>query len=109
MRVPSGDQAYDSTSTPDPVMALWLGLARLAWRAASARDRGIDDPDLRPAAPPRDEPESATIGTPARHRIAGRMVCHPGLARAIDLDDPHAAVPDEGEATTVGRPLRIGR
>ena len=70
--------------------------------------RRIDDPDLRPAAAPRDEREAPAVGRPARRRDAGRMAGDPDVARPVGLDDPDLVVADVGEAAAVGRPLRVG-
>ena len=80
---------------------------RMAGRPAPARDRRVDQPDLGPAPTARQEGEPAAVRTPARVAVAGRVLGHPDLARAVRFDDPDRAVADEGEAPAVGRPVRI--
>ena len=36
------------------------------------------------------------------------MLCDQGLMRALHVDHPDGAIPDERDAAPVGRPLRIG-
>ena len=81
-----------------------LGLGR---RPAAARDRRVDQPDLRPAAAARQEGEAMAVGRPARFAAAAGLADDPGQARAVRLDDPDLVVADEREAAPVGRPLRI--
>ena len=84
-----------------------LRWARVAARSAAARDRRVDQPDLRPAAAAREEGESPSVGRPAGMGVTGRMLDDHRLARAVGLDDPDGAVADEREAPSVGRPLGV--
>ena len=81
-----------------------LGLGR---RPAAARDRRVDQPDLRPAAAARQERQAMAVGRPARFAAGAGLADHPGQARAVRFDDPDLVVADEREAAPVGRPLRV--
>ena len=108
MRVPSGDHSNASTSTPVSVRTVGSRRLGLGRRPAAARDRGVDQPDLRPAAAARQEGEAMAVGRPARLAAGAGLADHPGQARPVGFDDPDLVVADEGEAPPVGRPLRVG-
>ena len=77
-------------------------------RPAAPRDRGVDPPQLRPAAATGDEGEAVTVGRPAWPGVAGPVLGHADLARPVGVDHPDRAVADEGQPSSVGRPLRVG-
>ena len=81
---------------------------RLGRRPATPRDRRIDQPDLGPAAPSRQERQPVAVGRPARSAATAGLADDFGQARAVRLDDPDLLVPDERDAPAVGRPLGIG-
>ena len=58
---------------------------RLGRRPAAARDRGVDQPDLRPAAAARQEGEAMAVGRPARFTAGAGLADHPGQARPVRL------------------------
>ena len=92
---------------PVAVRTVASGGLRVVRRPAAARDGGVDEPDLRPAAPPRQEREAAAVGRPARRRAPPGFGDDRVLARAVGLDDPELVVADEREAASIGRPLRV--
>ena len=107
MRAPSGAQSKASTSTPVAVRTVGSGGLGSRGRPAAARDRRVDQPDLRPAAAARQERQAMAIGRPARFASRAGLADDPGQARAVGFDDPDLVVADERQATAVGRPLRI--
>src|SRR2546425_2875842 len=85
---------------------------RLRWlwhtrRPAPTRHRSIDEPDLRPAAPPRQERQLLAVRRPAGHGDARRMARDDLVARTVRLDQPEGVVAHVGEPSPVRRPLRI--
>ena len=70
-----------STSTPVAVRAVGRGGFGSRGRPAAARDRGVDHPDLRPAAAARQEGEAPAVGRPARGAAAARLGRRPGSER----------------------------
>ena len=80
---------------------------RFGRRPAAARHRGVDQPDLRPAAAARQERQAVAVGRPARFATGAGLADDPGEARPVGFDDPDLVVADERQATAVGRPLRI--
>ena len=108
IRVPSGDHSKASTSMPVSVRTVGRGGFGSVAGPAAARDRSVDQPDLRPAAPARQEGQPVAVGRPARCAAAAGLADDEGQARPVGLDDPDLVVADEREPAAVGRPLRIG-
>ena len=108
IRAPSGAHSNASTSTPVAVRAVGRGGFGSVAGPAAARDGRVDQPDLRPAAPARQEGEPMAVRRPARRAAAAGLAGDAGEARPVRLDDPDLVVADEREAAAVGRPLRIG-
>ncbi len=74
---------------------------------AAARHRGVDDPDLRPAASARQEGEPLAVGRPARVLPAPGLGHGAGQPGAVRLDHPDLVLADERQPPPIGRPLRV--
>ena len=104
IRAPSGDHSNPRHRRSGPGRG--AGRFRLVRRAPATRNRRIDDPHLAPARRregTRSDDRRATTRLVAAARLATTR-----RARAVGFDDPDLFVPDERQAATVRRPLRVG-
>ena len=93
-RVPSGDHWRSSTSMPGSREDRRLRRLGAVGGPAAARDRGVDEPDLRPAAPSRQEGEAPAVGRPAS------VLAPPGLATTRVLREPSASTTHSSSSRT---------
>ena len=81
---------------------------RLCRRPTPAGHRRIHQPHLIPTPTARYEGDMVAVGGPAWRSIACRMLRNQRLVGPFDVDHPDGVFANEGDATSIGRPLRIG-
>ncbi len=75
---------------------------RLVGGASSTRHGRIDDPDLAPAPPARQEGDPVPVRRPAGLAAATGSGHRAHEARAVGIDDPDLLIANEGKTTAVG-------